>query len=89
MVLVIMIISAVGDLLVLIALIVAVKALNIVNGACAEAITADQAALEARLQAADREIESVRFASESLGQACAAARGLIKREREVVERSKG
>lgn len=82
-----MIIGAVGDLLVLIALIVAVKALNTANGARAEAIAADQTASEARLQAADREIKGVGFASELLEQARAAAREADQREREAAERS--
>jgi multidrug efflux pump subunit AcrA (membrane-fusion protein) len=81
------IIGAVGDLLVLIALIVAVKALNTANSTRAEALTTDQTASKARLQAANREIESVRLASESLKQAQAAAREADQREREAAERS--
>jgi hypothetical protein len=42
------IISVVGDLLVLVALIVAVKALNTANGARADAVTADQTASQER-----------------------------------------
>jgi hypothetical protein len=81
------IIGAVGDLLVLIALIVAVKALNTANGARADALTADQTASGARLQAANREIESVRLASESLEQARAVAREADQRERAAAERN--
>ncbi len=80
-------IGAVGDLLVLVALIVAVKALNTANSALAEALTADETASEARLQAANREIESVRLASGSLEQARAAAREADQREREAAERN--
>lgn len=68
------IISVVGDLLVLITLIVAVKALNIANGARADALTADETASKERGRAADREIESVRLASELLEQSRAAAK---------------
>jgi len=81
------IISAVGDLLVLVALIVAVKALNTANGARTEALTADQTASRERLQAANREIESVQLASQSLEQARAAAREADQREREAAERN--
>ena len=47
------------------------------------ALTAEQTASEARFQAANREIESVRLASESLEQARAAAREADQREREA------
>jgi hypothetical protein len=80
------IIGAVGDLLVLVALLVAVRALDTANGARGDARTADQKASEARLQAANREIESVRLASESLEQARAVAREADQREREATER---
>lgn len=81
------IIGAVGDLLVLVALIVAVKALNTANGARADALTADQTASEARLEAANREIESVRLASESLEQARAAAREANQQARKAALRN--
>jgi hypothetical protein len=81
------IIGVVGDLLVLVTLIVAVKALNTANGTRAEAMTADRTASKARLQAANREIESVRLATEMLEQARAAAGEADRREREAAERS--
>jgi hypothetical protein len=78
--------GAVGDLLVLIALIVTVKALNTANGARSEAVAADKTASKARLEAANREIESVHLASESLEQARTATREASQREREATER---
>jgi hypothetical protein len=81
------IIGVVGDLLVLIALIVAVKALNTANGARVDALTADEKASQARLQAANREIESVRLAEQSLDQAREAAKEASQREREAAERA--
>jgi hypothetical protein len=81
------IIGVVGDLLVLIALIVAVKALNTANGARVDALSADEKASQARLQAANREIESVRLAEQSLDQAREAAREASQREREAAERA--
>jgi flagellar biosynthesis GTPase FlhF len=76
-----------GDLLVLIALIVAVKALNTANSARVDALTADQKASQARLQAANREIEGVRLAEQSLDQARKAAEEASQREREAAERA--
>jgi hypothetical protein len=81
------IISVVGDLLVLVTLIVAVKALNTANCARTDALTADETASKERVRAADREIESVRLASELLGQARSAAENADLRERQAARRS--
>lgn len=81
------IISVVGDLLVLITLIVAVKALNTANGARADASSADETASKERARAADREIESIRLASELLEQSRAAAKEAAHRERIAALRS--
>lgn len=81
------IIGVLGDLLVLIALIVAVKALNTASGARTDALAADQTASEERVKAAEREIESTRLAAELLEQTRAAARAASLRERQAVLRS--
>jgi len=82
------IISAVGDLLVLIALIVAVKALYTANGARADALNAEQTASDARLQAADREVEAVRLAQEQLEQARTTAMEADQRARDAADRDR-
>jgi RNA polymerase-binding transcription factor DksA len=83
------IIGAVGDLLVLVALVVAVRALNTANGARADAIAADKEAVAARKEAASREIEAQRLAVEAATKAEDRAAASENRERRSAIRDIG
>jgi hypothetical protein len=74
------IIGALGDVLVLIALIVAVRALTTANGERADVQGAEDAAVQARREAADREIEANKLAAQTARDAALRAQDAAERD---------
>lgn len=81
------IISAAGDLLVLISVVILVWTLTAVNGARTDAQTAEQNASKARKDAADREIAAKHQAEEIARAADQRARDAVAREAKAAERA--
>ena len=81
------IISATGDLLVLISVVVLVRTLTAVNGARVDAQTAEQAASKARKDAADRQIAAWHQAEQAARAADERARDAASRDRQAAERA--
>lgn len=81
------IISAAGDLLVLISVVILVRTLTAVNGARADAQTAERAASKARKDAADREIAAQHQAEQAAMAADQRARDAAALDRQAAERA--
>jgi hypothetical protein len=81
------IISATGDLLVLISVLILVWTLKAVNGARTDAQTAEQAASKARKEAADRQIVAQQEAEQATRAADQRARDAVARDRQAAERA--
>jgi Na+-transporting methylmalonyl-CoA/oxaloacetate decarboxylase gamma subunit len=80
------IIGAAGDLLVLIALVVAVRALGTANEARADALKAENEAAEARRESVAREIEAQKVAEQAAADADRRAREAAKRDEKAADR---